>query len=152
MKTPTREYSEMLYKLAAEIRNEEGCVTESADLVEEAAERMDLLTVTIRGLEIQRAELMNARASRQWPIMGYGRVAIGGGRQPNGSSALLYMDMGETRPINADATDLFPVGSIADQNKLMACIYFKDAAAIQQTIDVLREMQEEISIAKGGEK
>lgn len=50
----TREYSAMLYALAQEIRDEEGCVTVSAEQVEDAATRMDTLTVTIRGLEIQR--------------------------------------------------------------------------------------------------
>lgn len=81
---------------------------------------------------------------KNWPIMGYGKVAIGGGLQPGGTSALLYMDMGETRAIDADTTDLFPVGSFADPDKLLACIHFKDGAAMQQTIDVIREMQLEI--------
>ena len=82
-----------------------------------------------------------------WPVMGYGQVAIGGGKQPNGMSALLYLKMGEAREINADTTDLFPVGSEVAPDKLMACVYFKDGAAMQQTIDVLREMQQEIGYA-----
>ena len=86
-------------------------------------------------------------AERKWPLMGYGSVAIGGGKQPDGTSCLLYLDMGETRDIYADTTDLFPVGSEANPSKLMACIYFKDGAAIQQTIDVLREMQVELGYA-----
>lgn len=88
------------------------------------------------------AELSNA--IHQWPLMGYGRVAIGGARQPDGTSALLYMNMGETREINADTTDLFPIGTHADPSKTLACIFFKDSAAIQQTIDVLHEMQAEL--------
>ena len=79
-----------------------------------------------------------------WPVMGYGRVAIGGGLQPNGMSCLLYMDMGETREIDTDTIDLFPIGSVADPGKTLAAIYFKNGKAIQQTIDVLREMQAEI--------
>lgn len=79
-----------------------------------------------------------------WPIMGYGEVAIGGGRSPDGIPCILYMDMGEVREINADTSDLFPLGSTAKADKVLACVYFKDGAAIQQTIDVLREMQDDI--------
>lgn len=60
---PTKEYSAMLYALADEIRREEGCVTEAAEEVEAAAERMDTLTVTIRGLEAQRARLLDVMDS-----------------------------------------------------------------------------------------
>lgn len=67
--------------------------------------------------------------------------------QPDGTTCLLYLDMGEIREIDADTTDLFPVGSAADPSKLMACIRFKDGVAIQQTIDVLQEMQVEIGYA-----
>ena len=54
----SKAYSAMLYALADEMRQKEGCVTESPDLVEEAAERIDYQTVMIRGLEIQREELL----------------------------------------------------------------------------------------------
>ena len=87
-----------------------------------------------------------------WPVMGDGQVAIGGGKQPNGMSALLYLEMGEAREIDADTTDLFPVGSEAAPDKLMACVYFKDGAAMQQTIDILREMQQEIGYAAENRK
>jgi hypothetical protein len=83
--------------------------------------------------------------AHKWPLMGYGNVAIGGGINPgDGTPCLLYLDMGEIRDIDADTSDLFPIGSAADPEKLMACIRFKDSAAIQQTIDVLQEMQAEI--------
>jgi hypothetical protein len=49
----------MLYALADEIRREEGCVTESAERVEAAAERLDTLTVTIRGMEIMLSKLQS---------------------------------------------------------------------------------------------
>ena len=93
------------------------------------------------------AEPVQEPVAHKWPLMGYGNVAIGGCKQPDGTSGLVYMDMGETREIDADTTDLFPVGSEADPSKLLACIYFKDGSAIQQTIDVLREMQIEIGYA-----
>jgi len=54
----SKAYSAMLYALADEMRQKEGCVTESPDLVEEAAERIDYQTVMIRGFEIQREELL----------------------------------------------------------------------------------------------
>lgn len=56
----SKAYSAMLYALADEMRQKKGCVTESPDLVEEAAERIDYQTVMIRGLEIQREELLAA--------------------------------------------------------------------------------------------
>lgn len=55
----TREYSAMLYRLAEEVRQEDGCVTESAELIEEAAERLDTLTVTIHGMEIMLKNLQS---------------------------------------------------------------------------------------------
>lgn len=48
--TPTAEYSAMLYALADEIREQEGCITASPDEIEEAAERMDVQTITIMAL------------------------------------------------------------------------------------------------------
>ena len=48
--TKTSHYSTMLYALADEIRNEEGCVTQSAEAVESAAERLDAQKVTIDAL------------------------------------------------------------------------------------------------------
>ncbi len=56
---PTEQYSSMLYALAKEMRDEEGCVTESAERVEEAAERLDTLTVTISGMEIMLSKLQS---------------------------------------------------------------------------------------------
>ena len=56
----TKVYSAMLYALADEMRREEGCVTESPELVEQAATRLDEQTVTINELRRQRGELLNA--------------------------------------------------------------------------------------------
>lgn len=58
--TETKAYSAMLYAMAAEMRREEGCVTESPELVEQAATRLDVQTVTINELRRQRGELLNA--------------------------------------------------------------------------------------------
>lgn len=107
-------------------------------------ERARVLLEQEREIATLKAKLDTKPTARQWPVMGYGRVAIGGGIQPDGTSALLYLDMGETRPINTDTSDLFPPGEAADPQKLLACIHFRDWGAIQQTIDVLKEMQEEL--------
>ena len=56
----TKEYAAMLYALADEIRREEGCVTESPELVEQAATRLDEQTVTINELRRQRGVLLDA--------------------------------------------------------------------------------------------
>ncbi len=91
----------------------------------------------------------NGSVAREWPIMGYGNVAIGGGRdKEDGMSCLVYLKLDESREINADTTDVFPVGKEAPQDKLLACVYFKDGAAMQQTIEVLQEMQAEIGYTK----
>ena len=58
--TATKTYSAMLYALADEMSREEGCVTESPELVEQAATRLDEQTVTINELRRQRGELLNA--------------------------------------------------------------------------------------------
>ena len=52
MNPPTKHYSTMLYALADEIDREEGCVTESAENVRQAAERIDAQHVTIAGYKI----------------------------------------------------------------------------------------------------
>ena len=82
---------------------------------------------------------------REWPIMGYGGVAIGRGHnKEDGMNCLIYLKLDGPREINADTTDVFPVGREVPQDKLLACVYFKDGAAMQQTIEVLQEMQTEI--------
>lgn len=58
--TATKTYSAMLYALADEMSREEGCVTESPELVEQAATRLDEQTVTINELRRQRGELLNS--------------------------------------------------------------------------------------------
>ena len=55
----TKTYSAMLYALADELRREEGCVTESPELVEQAATRLDEQTVTINELRRQHGALLN---------------------------------------------------------------------------------------------
>ena len=58
--TETKAYSAMLYTLADEMRREEGCVTESPELVEQAATRFDEQTVTINELRRQHGVLLDA--------------------------------------------------------------------------------------------
>ena len=56
--TPTKTLSAMLYELADDLVVA-GLIDNSAE-VERAAERLDTLTVTVRGLEIQRDGLVSA--------------------------------------------------------------------------------------------
>lgn len=58
--TETKAYSAMLYALADEMRREEGCVTESPELVEQAATRLDEQTVRINELRRQHGVLLDA--------------------------------------------------------------------------------------------
>ena len=75
-------------------------------------------------------------------VMGNGDFAIGGCIcSETGLSGLIYMPLPERREIDSDTSDLFPVGSIAEQPA--ALIYFTTPAAIQQTIDVLHEVMEQ---------
>lgn len=50
MKTETRHLAAAMYRLAHEIRTEEGCVTESAKTVDAVALRLDEQTICIRVL------------------------------------------------------------------------------------------------------
>lgn len=58
--TETKTYSAMLYALADEMRREEGCITESPELVEQAAARLDEQTVTINELRRQHGVVVDA--------------------------------------------------------------------------------------------
>lgn len=60
MTTETKTYSAMLYALSDEMRREEGCVTESPELVEQAATRLDEQTVTINELRRQHSVAVDA--------------------------------------------------------------------------------------------
>lgn len=57
--TPTKQFSALLYALANQVRNRQAVMI-PPERIEDAAERLDTLTVTIRGLEIQRNELLAA--------------------------------------------------------------------------------------------
>lgn len=77
-------------------------------------------------------------------VMGEGKVAIGGcKRSTDGLPGIVYLDMaGEQREINADTTDLFPVGSAIEPSRVLAAVHFLTAESVQQSIDVLREILE----------
>lgn len=77
-------------------------------------------------------------------VMGEGKVAIGGCKRSTDSlPGVVYLDMGgEKRDIDADTTDLFPVGTAVDPTKVLAAVYFLTAESVQQSIDVLQELLE----------
>ena len=84
---------------------------------------------------------------RQWPKMGFGKVAIGSCDLPCGGRGLLYLDMrGEQREINEDTTDLYPIGSELDPGSVLARVDFATADAVRQTIQVLEEMEREMRV------
>lgn len=75
-------------------------------------------------------------------VMGNGDFALGGCVcTETGLSGLIYLPLPERREIDSDTSDLYPVGSVAEQPA--ALIYFTTPEAIQQTIDVLHEIKEQ---------
>lgn len=77
--------------------------------------------------------------------MGFGKFAVGGCVHPETRvPGIAYLHLrGDIRPIGADTTDVYPVGMEAQPNDIAGLIYFHNAFAIQQTIEVLLEMQHE---------
>lgn len=75
-------------------------------------------------------------------LMGHGRVAIGQCKdQKSGTPGIIYLDMGdEQRAIDSDTSDLFSPGSVADESKVLACVYFATPEAVHQSITVLHEL------------
>lgn len=59
--TPTKQFSSLLYALAEQVRNRQAVMIPPGR-IEDAAERLDTLTVTIRGLEIDRDEWIACHA------------------------------------------------------------------------------------------
>lgn len=95
--------------------------------------------VAVRGVAHQ--ELNDLKAAFRCAWMGDGRVAVGQCKdKETGSSGIVYLEMGEQRSLNADTSDLFPVGSTLDTDRILACIYFKTANSVLQSIDVLTEL------------
>lgn len=88
------------------------------------------------------AEVPEAASPFRAALMGHGRVAIGQCKDTkSGTPGVIYLDMGdEQRPIDADTSDLFTPGSVADESKVLACIYFATPDAVMQSITVLREL------------
>lgn len=72
-------------------------------------------------------------------IMGSGDFAVGGAFSPDlGMHCLMYLPLPERREPGTDTTDIFPVGSRADNPA--ALIYFKTPGAIRQTMGYLAEL------------
>lgn len=98
--------------------------------------------------EIERMDRMNGlpeieRNGKQWPVMGYGNIAISGVRNAADPrlAGIVYLKLPSARAIDEDCSDLYPTGSQTSDDDTLACIYFKDAASIDQTIDVLSELK-----------
>lgn len=76
--------------------------------------------------------------------MGLGKIAIGGCmRSTDGAPGVIYLKMPDAREINADCTDIYPVGTNPPDGSMLACIYFLTPESLQQSINVLIELQDE---------
>ena len=76
--------------------------------------------------------------------MGFGKFAVGGCWHPESKiPGIIYLHLRDARPLGTDTTDVYPVGSQAQPNDIAGLVYFHNAFAIQQTIDVLLELQRE---------
>lgn len=87
-----------------------------------------------------------AEQAQRWPQvdMGFGKFAVGSCTGAvTGVPGLMYLHLDEPRPHNADCSDVFPVGSTAPEDRIASIINFHSAEALQQTIDVLLELQRE---------
>ncbi|MGF6806250.1 hypothetical protein OKW30_001376 [Paraburkholderia sp. Clong3] len=74
--------------------------------------------------------------------MGHGSVAVGGCFSPEANApGIIYMALDEPREINADTSDVYPVGARA--RNVLAFVTFANAAAVDQTIGILHELKAE---------
>lgn len=75
-------------------------------------------------------------------VMGRGNVAVGTcKRAEDGIPGIIYLAIPEVREHGTDCADVYPVGSQAPRDKVLACIQFETPQVLQQSIDVLKELQ-----------
>jgi hypothetical protein len=81
--------------------------------------------------------------SNPWPVMGNGNVAIGTCRRAHNDDTpgLIYLKLDAPRVIGSNTSDVYPPGKATVDDNILACVYFKTAESVQQTIDVLLEMK-----------
>jgi len=81
-----------------------------------------------------------------YPVMGFGKVSVGRceAQDENKTQGIIYLDSGVTRPLNEDTSDIFPIGSEAPKDKVLACVYFATPESVQQTINILSELLSEM--------
>ena len=91
------------------------------------------------------AEKELAEIRKQEPVrMGFGKVAVGSCKDPeDGTPGIIYLPLDFPRAFDSDTTDVYPVGSAVPRSKFLACIYFHSPETLQQSIDVLLEIQKE---------
>ena len=73
--------------------------------------------------------------------MGFGNVAVGEAMHPDDKvPGIIYLPIHTgARAHNADCADIYPKGS--SQSDYLAVVYFYSPDVLQQTIDVLLDMQ-----------
>lgn len=106
---------------------------ESANAAQAA--RITELEAKLAAIEAQR---------REWPTMGFGKVAVGRGYSPaNKRPCLVYLRLNEVRRIGQSAEDIYPVGSEAREEDLLALVRFATPESVRQTIGILNEIIEQ---------
>lgn len=77
--------------------------------------------------------------------MGFGEVVIASGHcTAEKVPCICYAELPNNqvpRPINTNSNDIYPYGSIVPTENILACIYFHTPESLQQTIDILQQMQ-----------
>ncbi|MGC0155858.1 hypothetical protein ACPRNU_25670, partial [Chromobacterium vaccinii] len=74
--------------------------------------------------------------------MGLGQFAVGGCCHPETRvPGIVYLHLRDARPLGSDTTDVYPVGSEAQPHDIAGLVYFHNELALQQTIEVLQELQ-----------
>jgi hypothetical protein len=86
-----------------------------------------------------------ASNEKEYPVMGYGYYTIAPVTHQDGTMGLLYAKNNTFRDINSDTSDLFPPNPTLNDMDIVSLVFYKDGDAIEQTIQVLREMQNTIN-------
>lgn len=76
--------------------------------------------------------------------MGFGKFAVGGCKHfETGVPGIIYLHLPEPREFGADTSDVYPENSQPNAEDIASNIFFHTPGAMQQTIDVLLELQRE---------
>jgi hypothetical protein len=106
------------------------------------------LPLWLKEQEYREAEIKEQTDVEFNPVnAGLGNVLVGSAVCPEtGVKGIAYLRLPEvSRRLNADCSDIYPDNSQVNAKDVLACIYFHTPEAIQQSIDVLIEVQKEMA-------